>query len=78
MQEAHVLNEVEPAPSSTLIREERTIMSKIKKDMASECFVDDIDFRILEKEHRLGAEKHRSVNADFFLADFAYNKRCEK
>lgn len=54
MKKWNILNESEPAASSTLSAERSTAMSNLTKKMVLLCSIYDMGFRNLAKVHELG------------------------
>lgn len=51
MQEKDIVDKNEPAASSTLSEEERTVMRKLFKEMTLVCYMFDVDIRSMVEWH---------------------------
>lgn len=56
--ETKLIDQSEPAASSSLSEEERSAVSRLVKMMALLCSVHDVDFRNLVKDHILDVGEH--------------------
>lgn len=63
----------EPIASATLREEEKTVMIKLVKTMATLFSIYDIDYRNLKGEHGLVVGEDLSGKVDFVLSDIPYN-----
>lgn len=68
-----VVDEVEPATSSTLSEEEKISMRKPIKKMASFRVIYDADFRNLVEKHQLGVGEDLSRKVDLVLVGPPHN-----
>lgn len=71
----HIVDDIEPAASSTLTKVERTAMSTLVKKMISLCSTYDIGFKSSAKKHDLSIREVLSGKISFVLADSLYNVR---
>lgn len=66
IKEENIADESEPAASSTLTEEWKTAMSKLVRAMAILCFIYEVDFNNLMKEHEHCLGDYLSGREDFF------------
>lgn len=66
-------HEIKPCSILTLSREEKTLMSKLIKEMASLCSFCNMNIRNLSEQHDIGVREDLSANVYFVLAERLYN-----
>lgn len=73
MERSDILDEIEPATSSTLSGEKRTVRGKHFKKIALLCSIHNVDFKNFAEEHELGLGENLSAKVNFALADPPYS-----
>lgn len=76
--ELDVVDEIAPAPVSTLRKKRRTVMSKAVKDMDPLCSIYHVNYRSLVEEHKLGVGGDLIGREDFVWSYPSYNVRSNR